>query len=158
MRHLFARRPRFQIDVAKILPPGIESGSLGRGCFLVSRLRLQFAELTAPISSERFDDASRTLNASSSWPRSVFHLNAETDERACNHPCGRGNRAISDAQRRCSVCYLKTIPIPVKFDRQGHSRNFHVGFGPATSTNLYVHPPPAYIAGRTRERVSPHLS
>ena len=46
----------------------------------------------------------------------------------------------------------------VKFDRQGHSRSFYVGFGPATSTNLYVHPPPAYIAGRTRERVSPYLS
>ena len=53
---------------------------------------------------------------------------------------------------------MKTIPMLVKFDRQGHSRSFYVGFGPATSTNLYVHPPPAYFAGRTRERVSPYLS
>ena len=45
------------------------------------------------------------------------------------HPCGRGNSANGEAQRRCAVCYLKTIPIPVKFDRQGHSCIFHAGFG-----------------------------
>ena len=30
------------------------------------------------------------------------------------------------------MSYLKTIPIPVKFDRQGHSCNFYVGFGPTS--------------------------
>ena len=29
---------------------------------------------------------------------------------------------------------LKTTPIPVKFDRQGHSCNFYVGFGPTSSS------------------------
>ena len=28
---------------------------------------------------------------------------------------------------------LKTTPIPVKFDRQGHSCNFYAGFGPTTA-------------------------
>ena len=28
--------------------------------------------------------------------------------------------------------YLKTAPSPVKFDRQGHSCNFYVGFGPTS--------------------------
>ena len=45
------------------------------------------------------------------------------------HPCGRGNSTTCDAWRRCAFCQLKTIPIPVKIDRQGHSCNFYVGFG-----------------------------
>ena len=32
--------------------------------------------------------------------------------------------------RRCVVCLLKTTPVPVKFDRQGHSCNFYAGLGP----------------------------
>lgn len=34
--------------------------------------------------------------------------------------------AIRDAQGTCVVCWLKTTPIPVKFDRPGHSCNFFV--------------------------------
>ena len=37
----------------------------------------------------------------------------------------KGSGAIIDALRTCAVCFLKTIPIPVKFDRQGHSYNFY---------------------------------
>ena len=30
----------------------------------------------------------------------------------------------------CIVCQLISTPIPVKFDRQGHSCNYYAGFGP----------------------------
>ena len=43
----------------------------------------------------------------------------------------KGSGAIIDALRTCAVCFLKTIPIPVKFDRQGHSYNFYGCFGRA---------------------------
>ena len=33
---------------------------------------------------------------------------------------------------------MKTTPIPVKFDRQGHSCNFYAGFGP-TKTTRKIH-------------------
>ena len=31
---------------------------------------------------------------------------------------------------------MKTTPIPVKFDRQGHSCNFYAGFGPTNQETL----------------------
>ena len=31
---------------------------------------------------------------------------------------------------------MKTTPIPVKFDRQGHSCNFYAGFGPTNQDTL----------------------
>ena len=39
----------------------------------------------------------------------------------------------SDNVRSGSKGTKNTIPIPVKLDRQGHSRNFHTGFGPHSS-------------------------
>ena len=32
---------------------------------------------------------------------------------------------------------VETIPIPVKFDRQGHSCNFYAGFGPTNEVLCY---------------------
>ena len=41
-----------------------------------------------------------------------------------------GPRALPRVMTAPEMKILKTTPIPVKFDRQGHSCNFYVGFGP----------------------------
>jgi hypothetical protein len=60
---------------------------------------------------------------------------------------------------------LKTIPIPVKFGRQGHSCNFYVGFGPilanagvvyrAMAKTLKADLPMAYLTRKQSKQQSP---
>ena len=47
---------------------------------------------------------------------------------------------------------MKTTPIPVKFDRQGHSCNFYGGFGPTLRRNCYA---PHSSAKHADSRASP---
>ena len=53
-------------------------------------------------------------------------------ERNWPYLCGRGNSASSDANPRCAVCYLKTIPSPATFGRQGYSSNVYNGLDPTS--------------------------